>query len=189
MSCGSREVFLLKYESQSSLIQSFWFGKALQRASNEGKPLPNVNSVNENGEFVNPTEHKETSLSRNVHKLICESFEQRDHAVISYTECSITSAEIENLEIWVKISRLLREGTARNLSVDSCSNAYIMCGRDVAERKLSRLFYRSSCLFYSTAASKSPHLFVFQSNLSWWQGLFQPVKLAASLDLLQVDFS
>ena len=64
----------MKHESQSSLIQSFWFGKALQRAYNEGKALANVNSVNENGEFVNPTEHKETSLSRNVHKLICESF-------------------------------------------------------------------------------------------------------------------
>ena len=115
MSCGSKGLFLLKHESQSSLIQSFWFGKALQRAYNEGKTLANVNLVNENGEFVNPTEHKETSLSRNVHKLICESFEQRDDAVISCTECSITSAEIENLEIWVKISRLLREGTERNL--------------------------------------------------------------------------
>ena len=115
MSCGSKGLFLLKHESQSSLIQSFWFGKALQRAYNEGKTLANVNSVNENGEFVNPTEHKETSLSRNMHKLICESFEQRDDAVISCTECSITSAEIEKLEIWVKISRLLREGAARNL--------------------------------------------------------------------------
>ena len=112
MSCGNKGLFLLKHESQSSLIQSFWFGKALQRAYNEGKTLANVNSVNENGEFVNPTEDKETSLSRNVHKLICESFEQRDDAVISCTECSITSAEIENLEIWVKISRLHREGTA-----------------------------------------------------------------------------
>ena len=116
MSCENKGLFLLKYESQSSLIQSFWFGKALQRAYNDGKALANVNSVNENREFVNPiTEHKETSLSRNVHKLICESFEQRDDAVISCTECSITSAEIENLEIWVKISHLLREGTARNL--------------------------------------------------------------------------
>ena len=86
-----------------------------EHSYNEGKTLANVNSVNENGEFVNPTEHKETSLSRNVYKLICESFEQQDDAVISCTEYSITSAEIENLEIWLKISRLLREGTARNL--------------------------------------------------------------------------
>ena len=40
--------------------------------------------------------------------------------------------------------------------------------RDVAEEKLNRLFYQSSCLSYSTAASKLLHMFVFQSNLSWW---------------------
>ena len=49
MSCGNKGLFLLKHESQSSLIQSFWFGKALQRAYNEGKTLANVNLVNENG--------------------------------------------------------------------------------------------------------------------------------------------
>ena len=34
--------------------------------------------------------------------------------------------------------------------------------RDVAEENLSRLFYKSSQLFHSTAPSKKPHVF-----LSW----------------------
>ena len=44
-------------------------------------------------------------------------------------------------------------------------NTSTIFARDVAEEKLSRLYYTSSWLFDSTATSKLLHVFVFQNNL------------------------
>ena len=104
---------LVEHQSQSALIQSFWHGKSLQKAYKERKSSPNsLNAVN--GEFDNSTRHRETSLSSNVLKLICESFKQLDAAFIPNQECIFTKAEIERLEIWQKIKSVLGEGILKS---------------------------------------------------------------------------
>ena len=50
----------------------------------------------------------------------------------------------------------------------------------IRDLKLSRLFLLVKLAFCSTALTNLPHVFVFQSNLSLWWTLFQPVKLANS---------
>ena len=102
--------FSLEQQSQSTLVQSFWHGKSLQKAYKEGKPSPN--SMNDK---IASTRHHETSLSRNVHQLICESFEQLVAAStirrIPSRECIFIRAELESLAIWRKVRRALGEGT------------------------------------------------------------------------------
>ena len=46
--------------------------------------------------------------------------------------------------------------------------------------KAKQAFLLVKLAFYSTALTNLPHVFVFQSNLSLWWTLFQPVKLASS---------
>ena len=86
----------LQLETEGILAQSFQLEKSLQEGYKTGK-----------------LSHSETSLSRNVHYLICQCFEQLDADArfngFQYEEISFTDHETGHL-IWEKITEVLGEG-------------------------------------------------------------------------------
>ena len=95
----------LQLETESILAQSFQLGKSLQEGYKTGKLSHGLEK-----DFAR---NSETSLSRNVHYLICECFEQLDAAArfngFQYREISFTDHETGHL-IWEKITEVLGEG-------------------------------------------------------------------------------
>lgn len=98
----------LQLETESMLAQSFRLGKSLQ----EGYKTSKLSHALEE-DFAKVTRNSETSLSRYVHYLICEYFEQLDADArfdsIQYEEISFTDHETGHL-IWEKITEVLGEG-------------------------------------------------------------------------------
>lgn len=101
----------LHLETESILTQSFRLGKSLQEGYKTGKLSHSFDSLE--GDFAKVTRNSETSLSRNVHYLICESFEQLDADArlngIQNEGNSFTDHETGHL-IWEKITEVLGEG-------------------------------------------------------------------------------
>ena len=102
-------------QSQSALVQSFWYGKSLQTAYKMEKTPPQ--SLKD--KFADTISRSETSLSGNVHKLICEPFKQIDSGVAAHgilnQNTLFTKDEFEVLDIWKKIESTLGEGTDLDL--------------------------------------------------------------------------
>lgn len=102
-------------QSQSALVQSFWYGKSLQRAYKmEKTPAQSLKD-----KFADTVRRSETSLSGNVHKLICEPFKEFDSGVAAYgmpnQNTLFPKDEFELLDIWKKIESTLGEGTDLDL--------------------------------------------------------------------------
>lgn len=99
----------LQLETEDSLAQSFQLGKSLQ----EGYKTSKLSHGLEKDFAIKGARNCETSLSRNVHYLICECFEQLDAAArfngFQYEEISFTDHETGHL-IWEKITEVLGEG-------------------------------------------------------------------------------
>ena len=102
-------------QSQSALVQSFWYGKSLQTAYKMEKTPPQ--SLKD--KFADTISRSETSLSGNVHKLICEPFKELDSGVAAHgipnQNTLFTKDDSELLDIWKKIESTLGEGTDLNL--------------------------------------------------------------------------
>lgn len=102
----------LQLETEGILAQSFRLGKSFQEGYKTGKLSHALEE-----DLAQVTKNSETSLSRNVHYLICECFEQLDaDARFNDTqneENSLTDHEAGHL-IWEKITEVLGEG---NLSL------------------------------------------------------------------------
>ena len=98
----------LQLQTEGILAQSFWLGKSLQEGYNTGK-LSLSCALEE--EFGKVTKNSETSLSKNVHQLICESFKQLDAAIaingVQNRERTFTEA---GHLIWGKINEVVGEG-------------------------------------------------------------------------------
>ena len=98
----------LQLETEGILAQSFQLGKSLQSY----KTCKLSNAYLEK-DFAKVTRNSETSLSRNVHYLICECFEKLDDDTrvnsIQYEEISFTDHETGHL-LWEKITEVLGEG-------------------------------------------------------------------------------
>ena len=98
----------LQLETESILAQSFQLGKSLQEGYKTGTLSHGLEK-----DFAKVTRNSETSLSRNVHYLICECFEQLDAAArfngFQYEEIYFTDHETGHL-IWEKITEVLGEG-------------------------------------------------------------------------------
>ena len=107
----SLEQTTLQLETEGILAQSFRLGKSLQAGDKTGKLSHALERLEEDS--VNVTMNKETSLSPNVHYLICKCFGQLDADArfndIQKEENSFADHEAGHL-IWEKIAELLGEG-------------------------------------------------------------------------------
>ena len=101
----------LELQTQSAIVQSFWYGKSLQTAHKMGKTPQQT----QKDKFADTIRCIETSLSGNVHKLICEPFKQLDSGVAVHgmpnQNTLFTKDELKLLDIWKKIESTLGEGT------------------------------------------------------------------------------
>ena len=107
----------LELQSQSTLVQSFWYGKSLRTAYKMEKTPPQ--SLKDKFADTIYISRGETSLSGNVHKLICEPFKELDsgvavHGIPNQNTLSIKD-EFELLDICKTIESTLGEGTDLNL--------------------------------------------------------------------------
>ncbi|XP_078349682.1 endoplasmic reticulum membrane-associated RNA degradation protein-like [Oculina patagonica] len=103
----------IQLQTEGTLAQSFWLGKSLQTAYKTGE----LSSALEEELDKVYTKNSETSLSQNVHQLICESFQQLDAAIringIQNQEDTFTEA---GHLIWGKIREVLGEDIINNHS-------------------------------------------------------------------------
>ena len=110
----------LQLETESILTQSFRLGKSLQKGYKTGKLSNELEA-----DFAKVTRNSETSLSRNVHYLICECFEQLDADArfngVQSEGHSFTDHETGHL-IWEKITKVLGEGNLNLTYTYSCSS-------------------------------------------------------------------